>query len=57
MYKCNICGLEFDEPTMKRSVEPMPDGFFEERAEEVCPSCGMAYFDEMEDPENDDLRD
>ena len=54
MFYCPICGLRFDEPVIKRYLEPMPDGFCEQRAEEVCPGCGEAYFDEESEDEEEE---
>jgi rubrerythrin len=47
MYKCDICGTEFDDPLRRASMEPMPDGWYEPQSTELCPICGEPYFKEV----------
>lgn len=49
MYKCEICGLLFDDPMVREGYEPRPDCFYERFKEVLCPSCGQPYFNEVEE--------
>ena len=54
MYKCEMCGVEFDRPLTKTGYEPRPDCFYERFKEEVlCPVCGQPYFNEIEEDYDD----
>lgn len=55
MYRCDLCGAEFDQPVFRRWSEARPDGFREPFCLAVCHRCGAEeqYFEEvMEDDEN-----
>lgn len=54
MYRCEICGLVFDQPTIKEWSEPRPDCFRERFKEVLCPGCGQPYFNELEESEDAD---
>lgn len=54
MYKCVICGTEFDDPHRRTSMEPMPDGWCEPQYIELCPICGEPYFKEVTNGERVD---
>ena len=50
MYKCEMCGVEFDYPLIKEGYEPMPDCFYERfRTVPLCPYCGSPYINEFEE--------
>lgn len=49
MFRCEICALVFDQPTVKQWSEPRPDCFRERFKKVSCPYCGGPYFNEMED--------
>lgn len=53
MYRCEICGLVFDRPTVKEWSEPRPDCFRERFKEVLCPGCGYPYFNELEENEDE----
>lgn len=55
MYHCDLCGTEFDHPSLHRWREPMPDGFREPCAQHRCPACGAAepYFDKIPEEDNE----
>ena len=48
MYKCGICGAEFDEPLVIENHRPDLDGFSEVLREEICPICGESCFSSAE---------
>lgn len=52
MYRCEICGLVFDQPTIKEWSDHRPDCFRERFIEVSCPYCGGPYFNELEDDNN-----
>lgn len=56
MFRCEICGLVFDRPTIKEWSEPRPDCFRERFKQVLCPSCGLPHFNEVteEDEHGDD---
>ena len=54
MFRCEICGLVFDRPTVKEWSEPRPDCFRERFKEASCPYCGGPYFNELEESEDAD---
>ena len=56
MFRCEVCGLVFDQPFVKEYSEPRPGpGCFRERFKEVlCPGCGQPYFNEEEESEDAD---
>ena len=54
MFRCEICGLVFDRPTVKEWSEPRPDCFRERFKEVSCPYCGGPHFNELEDESDDD---
>lgn len=49
MYRCDLCGAEFDQPVFRRWSEARPDGFREPFCQAVCPRCGAEeqYFEEV----------
>lgn len=47
MYKCEICGMIFDEPHIREYSEPRPDGFREHFKQVLCPACFEPYFKEI----------
>lgn len=53
MYRCEICGLVFDRPTVKEWSEPRPDCFRERLKEVLCLGCGYPYFNELEENEDE----
>ncbi|MCI6325746.1 MAG: hypothetical protein MR790_03855 [Clostridiales bacterium] len=53
MYKCEMCGVEFDRPLTKTGYEPRPDCFYERFKEVLCPVCGQPYFNEIEEDYDD----
>lgn len=53
MFRCDICGLVFDQPTIKEWSDHRPDCFRERFKEVFCPGCGQPYFNELEDDNND----
>ena len=53
MYKCEMCGVEFDRPLAKTGYEPRPDCFYERFKEVLCPVCGQPYFNEIEEDYDD----
>lgn len=53
MYRCEICGLVFDQPTVKERSELRPDCFRERFKEVLCPGCGQPYFNELEESEDE----
>lgn len=57
MYKCEICGLVFDEPYIDEYSEPRPDGFRERFRIVSCPACFEPYFREIESEESEDDHD
>ena len=54
MFRCGICGLVFDRPTIKEWSEPRPDCFRERFKQVLCPGCGQPYFNELEESEDAD---
>lgn len=53
MYICEICGTEFDRPTIRRWSEDMDgEGHRESFCQVHCPICGSPYFhrEEGEEP-------
>ena len=53
MYKCEMCGVEFDRPLTKTGYEPRPDCFYERFRTVLCPVCGQPYFNEIEEDYDD----
>lgn len=43
MYKCDICGTEFDKPTVTHEQNTDGENTWTERFES-CPCCGEPYF-------------
>jgi rubredoxin len=56
MYKCDICGLVFDEPYIKQWSDTRPDCFRERFKQVLCPGCFGPYFDEMVAERDDEER-
>lgn len=54
MFKCEICGLIFDEPYINEYSEPRPDGFRERFKLVLCPACFEPYFNEWTADEHDE---
>lgn len=52
MFRCEICGLVFERPTVKEWSEPRPDCFLERFKEVLFPGCWQPYFNELEDESN-----
>lgn len=52
VYKCEICGMVFDEPYIREYKDPRPDGFWERFKQVLCPSCFLPYFHEIEEFED-----
>lgn len=52
MYKCEICGLIFDEPYIREESDWRPDCFKERFKTVLCPSCFEPYFNEIPSEEN-----
>lgn len=52
MFRCEICGLVFERPTVKEWSEPRPDCFRERFKQVLCPGCRQPYFNELEDESN-----
>lgn len=48
MYRCELCGREFEAPLVKKTTEGRPDGFRENFCQVLCPWCGGAYWYEEE---------
>ena len=48
MYRCELCGREFEAPLVRETTEERPDGFYERFCEVLCPWCGGAYWHEEE---------
>lgn len=45
MYKCDICGTEFDEPRIRTFCENLDgENGWEWRKEVTCPICCQPYF-------------
>lgn len=58
MFRCEICGAEFDTPYIRQGFEHMPDCWAERWKQVLCPVCFEPYFDEIEEgAEEDDLQD
>ena len=53
MFRCEVCGLVFDQPFVKEHSEPRPDCFRERFKEVLCPICGQPYFNELEESEDE----
>lgn len=49
MYKCNVCGAEFETPREVTEREREEDGFIHVWVDSLCPSCGDDDFDEVEE--------
>lgn len=49
MYRCEICGAEFDEPYVRVGNEHMPDCWMERWKQVLCPVCFEPYFNEIEE--------
>ena len=50
MYKCNICGTEFDEPRVIDTTENLDgESGWEKRREVVCPVCCTSHFEDVSD--------
>ena len=49
MYKCDLCGAEFEEPLVLDTTEPRGDCFSERFRRVGCPYCGGPYFNEMDE--------
>lgn len=54
MFRCDICGLVFDQPTIKEWSDHRPDCFRERFKHVLCPGCGYPYFNELEESEDAD---
>lgn len=59
MYRCDLCGAEFDMPVSRRWSEARPDGFREPFCQAVCPRCGAEeqYFEEVTEDDESGKRD
>ena len=53
MYKCEMCGVEFDRPLTKTGYELRQDCFYERFRTVLCPVCGQPYFNEIEEDYDD----
>lgn len=52
-FKCEICGLVFDEPYIKKYSDIQPDCFRERFKQVLCPVCFEPYFNELEDDDDE----
>jgi len=58
MWVCNLCGSEFEEPTVKHYREDMNgEGAWQDFYEDRCPYCGSEEVEEMPIPTDDDEND
>lgn len=54
MYRCDICGVVFDEPFTQQKLENLDgENGWERQFIRVCPICGSTYFNETEDTEDE----
>lgn len=47
MYRCETCGLVFDQPFIREGTNLMPDCFRERFKQVLCPGCCEPYFEEI----------
>lgn len=52
-FRCEICGLIFDEPYIRMYSESRPDCFRERFKQVLCPACFEPYFNELEDDDGE----
>ncbi len=53
MFRCEICGVRFDEPLILRRREDLDgEGHYETTTQVLCPICESPYFQEDREDES-----